>query len=98
MRNNLTMAVTLYAFCLQLIPYMIFNWDATQYSIIKESDKEVVIVKIERDKEPATAESSGTVAISINHFHLHNGAGEVAAPVFLVSDDSLCPEEFPETV
>jgi hypothetical protein len=29
---------------------------------------------------------------------LHNAAGEVAAPVFLVSDDSLGPEEFPEPI
>jgi hypothetical protein len=98
MRNNYTMAVMLFAFTRGLVPYMIFNWDATQYSIIEDSDNRAVVVKIEGDAQPVTAQSAGTIAISIKHFHFHNAAGEVAPPVFLISDDSLGPDDFPQPI
>jgi len=97
-RNNFTMAAMLYAFTCMLVPYMIFNWDATQYSITEDTDKKVIIIKQEGDNQPATSQSAGTVAVSIKHFHFHNAAAEVAPPVFLIADDSLGPEDFPEPI
>ena len=94
-RNNYTMGIMLYTFCMALVSNMFFNWDATQYTVSLDNTGKVIIVKIEGDTEPVSA---GTVPISIKHFHLHNAAGEVCAPVFLVADDSLDSEDFPDPI
>lgn len=98
MQNNFTMTFMLYTYAMGLCANMFFNWDATQYSVTQETDNSVVVIKLEGDKAPTTAASSGTIAVSIKHFHFQNVTGEVAPPVFQVADDSLSPDEFPEPI
>jgi hypothetical protein len=77
-RNNYTIAVMLYTFCMALVANMFFNWDATQYTISLDNTGKFIIVKIEGDTQPVTTESAGTIPVSVKQFHLHNAAGEVS--------------------
>lgn len=94
-RNAYSMYVMVKAFCSELYPEMIFNWDATQYVVEPEKNGTGIFIKSELpNNSPLTAESEGGLAFAIKLYHFHNAAGYCAPTVFVIADDSMGPEEF----
>lgn len=94
-RNMYSMICLVKAFCENLPPRLIFNWDATQY--ITSNDLHATGVYIESMKShniAITSESNGTMAIAVKMFHCHNAAGYSTKPVFVIADDEMGEEEF----
>jgi hypothetical protein len=89
-RNAYSMHVMAAAFCEDLSPNLIFNWDATQYVVSYDPESKGVFIKSEKaDDSPLTAESSGGLNFAIKLYHFHNANGCCADPVFVIADDSM---------
>jgi hypothetical protein len=95
-RNAYSMICMVKAFCDQLSPEMIGNWDATQFVVQSDGDTTLLYIKNEDTDTsmPLTTEGSGELGIGIKLYHFHNANGNPATPVFVVADESMDPEEF----
>lgn len=95
LRNVLSMVALAYAFSENLLPNMIFNWDATQYTVRGDPDVEKLCIKGGGGTHlPTVSESNGKLDILIKYWHYHNAAGELSPSVFIISDDSLSEDAF----
>ena len=83
------------AFCENLAPELIFNWDATQFIMSDDLDTKGLYISTEKAHDEAlTSEGTGTVGFAVKLYHLHNAAGYSAMPVFVVADESMEEEDF----
>lgn len=92
-RNAYSMHAMVAAYCEELVPHLIFNWDATQFVISPEGETVLVYIKGELDG-PLTQESSGTLGYAIKLYHLHSAAGIPGPPVFVIADSTLGDSEY----
>lgn len=94
-RNAFSMFCLAKAFCSDLSPEMIINWDATQYRISGDGElKRMVRHDDGLDHIPPTAEGSGELDQFIKLYHLNNALGLVANPVFLLANPLMEEDEF----
>lgn len=95
-RNALSMHALVVAFCTNLVPQMIGNFDATQFIVDQENPDEGYCIKQERadDNIPLTAESTGRLNFAIKYYHVNNGAGYTTPPVFNVALPEMGEGEF----
>lgn len=95
-RNFFTFAIMCTVCCSGLSPKLILNWDATTFGISKDSDDDLVYIKDEEQDsaKPVTAESSGDTCIFIKLYHYHNAFGTIAAPVYVIADNTLSEGAF----
>ncbi len=93
-RNVITMGVMIDVFCKNLGPEYIFNWDATQYEVDPKGKLKVLVVREDNATDPITVESNGGLSYFIKHFHLHNAAGTIAPPVYVIANDALNADTF----
>lgn len=94
-RNAYSMYCMANAFTSDEHPEMMFNWDATQYVLGTEKGKVGYTVKTEDSaQKPLTAQSTGELEFGIKLYHMHNAAGAVAPPVYVVADKSMKEGEF----
>ena len=96
-RNAYSMYCMNKAFCIQLKPYMIGNWDATQFIVQSDGDTTLLFIKSEDrsvKQQPLTKVGSGDLGVGIKMYHFHNAHGIPAIPVFVMADDSLDAEDF----
>jgi hypothetical protein len=83
------MIAMVWAFAEQLEPNMVFNWDATQFGVSKDSGNDVVYIKNECDDDlPLTVESGGETCIFIKYY-FHNAADDCAQAVYLIADSEM---------
>lgn len=83
------------AFCKDLSPHMIFNWDATQFVLGNDGPNTIVTILCDELKNiPASVESKETLGFAVKLYHFHSAAGILAPPVFILSDDSMNSEEY----
>jgi hypothetical protein len=88
-RNAYSMVCMASAFCQQLRPEMICNWDATQFVIQSDGDNTLLYVKDEDDEAPLTMQGSGELGFAIKLYHLHNAYGNPGPAVLVIADDGL---------
>lgn len=96
-RNMLSMIAMQQGICSDLNDAeFILNFDATQYVISTDPETKAMTIKGEAEVEKValTREGSGELASAVKMFHLHNAAGCVSPPVFVIADASLKDEEF----
>jgi hypothetical protein len=93
LRNSYSMIAMVWAFAEFLDPNMMYNWDATQFAIEKDSVGDVLVIKGEDDHVPPTIQSSGETGIAIKYIHFHNSAGDVAPAVYLIADCNMGENE-----
>lgn len=94
-RNAYTMIAMMKAFCEDLNPHMIFNWDATQFVVTDDKGtKKVVIDRNYESDEPVTVEGTTQLAVAIKLYHFHCAAGTAAPPVWVVADKSMGDDDF----
>ncbi len=98
LRNVITMAVMCKVFCGDLLADMIFNWDATQYEIDHSKKELVIAIKTENDDcTPISIVGAATTSFFVKHYHLHNAAGVIATPVYVIAVDQLDEEDSIQT-
>lgn len=97
-RNFFTWAVLLFAYCSNLLAELVFNWDATTFSCGNDehNKKKVYIGIVPRDQWDSDPPSTlgGKLGVYINKYFLHNSAGNIAPPVYVVADDTMREGEF----
>jgi hypothetical protein len=94
-RNAFSMICMVKAFCEDLDMKLIFNWDATQYIVSEDLQKNGVYIKAERAQNgPLTGPSSGALAFAIKLYHFHDAGGYSAPPVFVLADDASGENDF----
>ncbi len=94
-RNAYTMSCMVHAFCEGHPSHLTMNWDATQFVFERTEGTTVLTIKREETIDvPATVPSSSQLGYAIKLYHLHNAAGNVAPPIFVVADDSMGPDDF----
>lgn len=93
-RNVITMAVMCEVFCDDLYADMIFNWDATQYQIDHSGKELVIVIKPDQDDTtPVSVVAPSTMSFFVKHYHLHNAAGVIATPVFVIAADHFAEDQ-----
>lgn len=106
-RNALSMISMALAFCEDKAdnPEMIFNWDATQFTIeYDHPTKTSIVIKPERandelidgidipnhgSKKTVTDSSSGKLGFAVKLYHFHHADGICAPPVFVIADAAM---------
>lgn len=105
-RNVFTMHCLVKAFCKDLHPSMIGNFDATQFVVHNERDFHGYIVKAEQDAQnddenlilphrtAVTMESTGKLDFAVKYYHVNNANGFSATPVYVIADPLMNDDEF----
>ena len=89
-RNFYTWAVLLYSYCENLLPEFVFNWDATTFSCgSDEHNKLKVHVRVAVEQSTPLSRIGGSLGVYIKKIFLHNSAGQVAAPIYVIADDDM---------
>jgi hypothetical protein len=94
-RNAYSMYLKSKAFCSQLFPEMIFNWNATQYVVNSDGDESGIFIKAELPSDrDLSGESGGGLDFAMKLYHFHNAAGFCSPPVFVIADNSMSEGEY----
>lgn len=96
-RNALSMHALVVAFCKDLYPAMIGNFDATQFKITQEAPDKGFYIKQERvesDDKPITAESNGRLDFAVKFYHVNNALGYTAIPVYCIAVPEMTETQF----
>jgi hypothetical protein len=91
--------VLLFAFVANLIPELVFNWDATTFSCGNDehNKRKVYVSSVPRSEWENLVPPSvlgSNLGVYIKKYHYHNSFGQVAHPVYMVADDSIAEGEF----
>lgn len=97
-RNFFTWAVLLFAYCVNILAELVFNWDATTFSCRNDehNKQKVYIGIVPRDQWDSDPPSTlgGKLGVYIKKYFLHNSGGTIAPPVYVVADDTMREGEF----
>jgi hypothetical protein len=75
-------------------PLCLINFDATQYYCeLNGEGKEVMVRKCDNNDQPITRICETGSGVFIKHYFMCNALGNVAPPLFVVSDESLPEDE-----
>jgi hypothetical protein len=88
LRNMVSMAAVNHAFAFEKSPYMIGNFDATQFVATEKNEEKLAVIKSNSDG-PLTLTETQTLDQAIKWYMICNAAGIIGEDVFVVADPTM---------